>query len=406
MSRDLERTRAAGTSSAAGRVTGGIVVAVLFMGSTLLTPIYDLYRSSYGFSQFVLVLLYAVYVIGNLLALLFFGGLSDQIGRKPIVFAALGLAAISAAMFLAAGSLPWLFIARIISGIAVGIGSGAATAWITEFTPAERRPRAASMMTGFNFIGLALGPLLAGPLIEYAPHPLRLPFAAYLSILALIGLLVATQPETMRERAKPSYIPRLGVPLGVRAAFVAPAATGFAAMAVVGFYAALGPTTIRNDLGIANRALISLVVAELFVVAAAVILASQKLPARKAMLIGLAATPLGMALLIIAQRTASLAAMLAGTAVCGVAGALGYRGGLTVANALAPPERRSEIASAFFICCFCGNAVPIIGVGGLTQMFGPRFADLIFALVVTAIAIGAAAAAFAAPSRPTDLVAD
>jgi predicted MFS family arabinose efflux permease len=400
MPKDSERGRAPVLSSTAGRVTGGIVVAVLFMGSTLLTPIYDVYRTRYGFSAFVLVLLYAVYVIGNLLALLLFGRLSDQIGRKPIVLAALGLAATSAAMFLAARSLPWLFVARIISGLAVGMGSGTATAWITEFTPVERRPRAASLMTGFNFIGLALGPLLAGPLVEYAPHPLRLPFAIYVAVAVFTALLVATQVETVADKAVPTFAVRLGVPAGVRAAFIAPAASGFAAMAVVGFYAALGPTTIRNDIGIADRALISLIVAELFIVAAAVIFTTQRWQARWAMLTGLAATPIGMALLVLAQRTASLIALLAGTAVCGIVGALGYRGGLAVANALAPAEQRAEVASAFFICCFCGNAVPIIGVGALTHMYGPRYADLAFAIVVTAIALGAAAAAFAVPSRP------
>nr|NUR37857.1 MFS transporter [Sphingomonas sp.] len=386
-------------------MTAGIVVAVLFMGSTLLTPIYDLYRSSYGFSAFVLVLLYAVYVIGNLLALLFLGRLSDQVGRKPMVFAALGLAAISATIFFAARGVVWLFTARVISGLAVGIGSGAATAWITEFTPAERRPRAASLMTGFNFIGLALGPLLAGPLIEYAPQPLRLPFAAYLVVVALTALLASRQPETVLERARPTFALRLGLPRGIRASFVAPAAAGFAAMAVVGFYAALGPTTIRNDIGIADRALISVIVAELFIVAAGLIVASQRWPARKAMLTGLAATPFGMALLVTAQRTASLITLLAGTAICGAVGALGYRGGLAVANALAPLERRAEVASAFFICCFCGNAVPIIGVGALAQMYGPRLADLVFAIVITVIALGAAVA-FAVPSRPTGRAAD
>src|SRR5437868_9069052 len=245
MPKDSERRRAPALSSTAGPVTGGIVVAVLFMGSTLLTPIYDVYRSSYGFSAFVLVLLYAVYVIGNLLALLLFGRLSDQIGRKPIVLAALGLAATSAAMFLAAESLPWLFVARIISGLAVGIGSGAATAWITEFTPPERRPRAASLMTGFNFIGLALGPLLAGPLVQYAPHPLRLPFAVYFAVAAFTALLVETKAETAADKVAPTFASRLGIPAGLRAAFIAPAASGFAAMAVVGFYAALGPTPIR-----------------------------------------------------------------------------------------------------------------------------------------------------------------
>ena len=393
-----ERVRAA-SPSAAGRLAGGVVIAVLFMGSTLLTPLYELYRSSYGFSPFVLVLLYAVYVIGNLLALFVFGRLSDQIGRKPVVFLALGLATVSAALFLAATELSWLFIARIISGLAVGIGSGAATAWITEFTPPEHRARAAAVMTGFNFIGLALGPLLSGALAQYAAHPLRLPFAAYVAVLGVTAALAASQPETLAARSKPKFGARLGLPQGSRGAFIAPAASGFAAMAVVGFYAALGPTIIRHDLHIANHVVASAIVAELFVVGAALIVATRQLAARTTMLVGLAAAPAGMALLIVAQRTGSLPILLAATAVCGVVGALGYRGGLAVANSLAPPERRAEVASAFFVCCFSGNALPIIGVGALTLAASAHVADLVFAIMVSVIALAAWAAAFAAPDK-------
>ncbi len=288
--------------SAAGRLAGGVVIAILFMGSTLLTPLYELYRSTYGFSSFVLVLLYAVYVIGNLLALFVFGRLSDQVGRKPVIFAALGLAILSGALFLIAANLGWLFVARIISGLAVGIGSGAATAWITEFTPTEHRAGAAAVMTGFNFIGLALGPLLSGALAQYASHPLRLPFLAYLLLLTFTAALAVAQPETLGARSRPTIGARLGLPPESRAAFVAPAASGFAAMAVVGFYAALGPTIIRNDLGIANHLVASAIVAELFLVAAVLIFATRHWPARKTMLTGLAATPVGMILLIVAQR--------------------------------------------------------------------------------------------------------
>ena len=386
--------------SGTGRLTGGAVIAVLFMGSTLLTPLYELYESSYRFSAFVLVLLYSVYVIGNLLALFFFGQLSDRIGRKPLVFAALGLAAASAAVFLIAERLWWLFLARVVSGFAVGIGSGAATAWITEFTPPERRARAAAIMTGFNFLGLAAGPLLSGMLVQYAPHPLRLPFIAYLGVVAVAAALAATQPETLATTGRATFKPRLGVPADARSAFIAPAAGGFAAMAVVGFYAALGPTVIRQNLHIANRALASAIVAELFVVSATLIVATRQVDGRKLMLWGLAATPIGMALLIGAERSGSLAVLLLGTAVCGITGAFGYRGGLAVVNSLAPPERRAEIASAFFVCCFCGNALPIIGAGALTLATSARIADLVFAVVIAVIAALAFAAAFAVPKRP------
>jgi predicted MFS family arabinose efflux permease len=85
--------------SATHRLAGAVVIASLFMGSTLVTPLYELYRARYHLDELMLVLLYAVYVVGNLSALLFFGRLSDQLGRRPVVLAGLGLAAVSAAVF-------------------------------------------------------------------------------------------------------------------------------------------------------------------------------------------------------------------------------------------------------------------------------------------------------------------
>lgn len=50
-----------------------IMIAVLFAGSTLLTPLYVIYKQHFGFSQITLTLIYAVYVVGNLTALLVLG---------------------------------------------------------------------------------------------------------------------------------------------------------------------------------------------------------------------------------------------------------------------------------------------------------------------------------------------
>ena len=51
-------------------------------GSTLLTPLYVIYRQKFGFSGVTLTLIYAAYVVGNLGALLLFGRVSDQVGRR------------------------------------------------------------------------------------------------------------------------------------------------------------------------------------------------------------------------------------------------------------------------------------------------------------------------------------
>jgi len=383
-----------------GRLIGGCVVAVLFMGSTLLTPLYDLYSTAYRLSVLGLGVLYAVYVIGNLVALLFFGRLSDQVGRRPIALASLALAALSTFLFLFARGPTWLFAARIISGLGVGLGSGAATAWITEFTPEAKRTSAASMMTAFNFAGLALGVMSAGLLVQYEPHPLRLPFEMYLVLLTVLALFVARTPETLRARSQIDLKPRLGVPSGARLPFIAPAAGGFAAMAIVGFYAALGPTTLKHSLHVVNSALSGAVVAELFVVAALVIVATRHLTARATMMIGLMTIPIGVVLLVVAQRYGSLTIMLLSASFCGLSAALAYRGGLAVAGTLTPPERRAEVASSYFVCCFIGNALPIIGVAALTKFNGADVASLVFAGVLSIISVAALVAArFALSAR-------
>src|SRR5882757_6539416 len=87
------------------------MIAALFAGSTVLTPLYVIYKQNFGFSQITLTLVYAVYVVGNLAALLLFGRLSDAIGRRPAALAAMAVAIVSALFFLFAQNLAWLDIA-------------------------------------------------------------------------------------------------------------------------------------------------------------------------------------------------------------------------------------------------------------------------------------------------------
>src|SRR5665213_3465178 len=87
------------------------------------------------------------------------------------------------------------------------------------------------------------------------------------------------------------------------------------------------------------------------------------------------------AMLVAAQVFASLALIIAATVLCGVSAGLGYRSGLQVVNQIAPPDRRAEVVSSFFICCFIGNAVPVIGVGVITAYSNMTLVIAIFAVV-------------------------
>jgi MFS family permease len=372
------------------------MIACAFMGSTLVTPLYELYRQTFGFSEITLTLVYAAYVVGNLAALLFFGRLSDAIGRRPVGLAAIALAALAGLLFLFATGVTALFCGRIISGLAVGLASATGTAWLAEISGGQDRAAATLAATSANFLGVAIGPLIAGLLSQYAPAPLRLPYLAYMLILLPVGILIWKTRETVDSKGQHVarlLRPRLGVPANLIGRFVAPATAAVAVFALVGFYAALIPSIMAEALHQTSRSLSGAIVCELFLVATVAMVVTRRLASRTAMLSGLVLLLPSLGLLVLAQGLSSLAILLSGTAVSGVASALGYRGGLQIVNEIAPADRRAEIVSSYFLACFFGNSVPVIGVGVLAM--GVRFfmASVIFAAVIALLAVFAIAVA-------------
>ncbi|MER9326193.1 MFS transporter [Mesorhizobium sp. M0488] len=377
------------------------MIAVLFAGSTMLTPLYVIYKQQFDFSQITLTLIYAVYVVGNLGALLVFGGLSDVVGRRPASLAAMAVAIVSAVIFLFAVNVVSLDVARILSGLGIGVGAGTGTAWIAELLPDADKARASVIATSTNFLGLGFGALVSGLLAEYEPWPLRLPFIVYLAALAAVTVLVWRTRETVakpRGLGQVSMRPKLSVPEDIRARFVAPAVTGFGAMALVGFYAAVAPSILAQQLHQTNHAVAGALFFELAIVTAVSIVALKQMQSGKAMLAALALMIPSILMVVAAQMLASMGLMIAATACCGVTAALGYRGSLQVVNEIAPEDRRAEVVSSFFICCFIGNALPVIGIGIISTYASPIAASLAFAGMIIVFAL--VALGFGLKNRP------
>ena len=137
---------------------------------------------------------------------------------------------------------------------------------------------------------------------------------------------------------------------------------------------------------------------ELSLAVAATIVATRSLSSRPAMLLALALMPPAVALLVTAQLAGSMTVMILATAGCGVAAGLGYRGSLQVVNETAPKDQRAAVVSSYFICCFIGNAVPVIGVGVVSSLTDMTVADTAFAVTIALFA--AVALVFGLMHRP------
>lgn len=205
-----------------------LAIGALYIGSTVLTPLYPIYQREFGISPLGITIIYAAYVIGNLGVLFLFGRLSDQIGRRSTALVSFGLTLASATKFLLAGGMTTLMVGRAINGFAAGLGAATLTAWIAELEPRKDRSRAAVVASAGNLGGLALGAVVAGLLAEYVAAPLRTVFVVYIVVLLLVFLLLLRIKETAESQvtrlADLDLTPRLGVPADIRLAFVAPAA--------------------------------------------------------------------------------------------------------------------------------------------------------------------------------------
>src|SRR6185312_2680634 len=261
------------------------MIGVCFAGSTLVTPLYIIYEQAIRFSKITLTLIYAAYVIGNLAALLLFGRLSDQMGRRFAALPGLIICAAGAASFLFAQGVVELYAGRILTGLGVGIAAASGTAWLAELIGRDKA-RATTIATGANFLGIALSPLVAGLLADFTPWPLSLPFLVYIVLVVVIALLTWRTRETVVRpvAARLSLLPRIAVPGAIRARFIAPALAGFGAMALIGFYAALAPSLLAENLHLKSHALAGALVCELGLMVAGAIVLTRNVASRTAML--------------------------------------------------------------------------------------------------------------------------
>lgn len=379
--------------SAVGRKSmwlAAFAIGLLYVGSTILTPLYPTYRREFHFSELIVTAVYAVYVIGNLAVLFFFGRLSDQIGRRRTVLIALALTCGSTLLFLFAGSAMWLFPARILNGFAAGLGAGALTAWIAELEPRRDRGRAARVASAFNVGGLAFGALLAGTLAQFAPWPLRTSYIAFLLLLGVMIVLLWSARETVAEPVRTarelSLRPRIGVPRELRWAFVAPAAIAFAAFALGGFYAALAPELLVRSLHHREPLLIGGIVALFFACGAATVLLERTRDSRAAIIAALALLWAGLCLLMLAEALRSMTLLVLASILTGASMALGYRGSLQIINEIAPEHQRAELVSSYLLVCYSANSLPVIGVGLLSLLVSIATAHRVFAAVLVALA--------------------
>lgn len=366
---------------------------VLMAGANLATPLYAVYASKFHFSSLVLTTIFATYAIVLVPSLIVFGRLSDRFGRRPVVLAGLTVACCGLILFALARGEAWLYAARALQGLAVGMISGAATAALVELDPRSDRRRAAMFAGLAQAGGSAAGPLFAGVLAEWAPYPLHLVFLVTLGLTVVAAAVVVTLPEPRDREPEPWRIQWPRVPAGIRGAFVRVSLTAATVWATVALFLSIVPSYERRLLGTRNLAAVAAIAALSLVASSAAQTVSQRWrPSRRlSQAVGLTVLAAGLVALVLASPVHTIALVVVGSLLAGLGHGIAFLNAQEELNEIAPEARRGEVTAAFIACIYFLVASAVIATGLLDLRLSLSVSVGAVALALVAAALAAAA---------------
>jgi MFS family permease len=395
------KARDAATAGPAGRLSRpaafGAITAIFVLfaaASSAPSPLYIVYQQEWGFSATTLTVVFAVYVLALIGSLLIVGALSDHVGRRPVLAAAIALEAVALVLFITAGDVTVLLAARIAQGIATGAALTTLGATLVDLNP-PHSPGRAGVVNGVAPVGgLAVGALGCGALVQYAPAPTHLVFALLLLGMGLAGIIVARMPETSARRpgGLASLAPRLGVPARLRPDLYALIPILVASWALGGLYLSLGPSVAAGLFGLSNHLIGGLVVTLLCGTGAVTAFALRAWPAQRVLRTGAILLTAGTALTLAGLQGHAVALAAAGTVLAGIgfgASALACFG--TLAR-LAAPEERGELFSVAYVIAYLAFSLPAVLAGFASTYAGLHATALVYGLGVVALSLAALAA--------------
>ncbi|MEU1371886.1 MFS transporter [Streptomyces sp. NPDC005803] len=344
------------------------IIVSFLAASSAPTPLYAVYQAEWGFSPLTTTVVFGVYAIAVLVALLTLGRLSDHLGRRPVLLAALAAQAGAMVLFATASGVPELMIGRVIQGLSAGAALGAVGAGMLDID----RPRGTIANSFTPGLGTATGSLASAFLVQYLPAPTHLVYLALVAVMAVQAVGVALMRETLTPEpgALASLIPVIKLPRTVRRAVLNAAPVLFAVWALAGFYASLGPSLVRTMTHSTSAVYGGLALFVLAGVGAAATLVLHSAAPRTVMFTGIGTLVAGVALTLVAIGNGSSALFFFGSALAGMGFGSGFQGGIRTVMPLTAAHERSGVLSLLYVVCYLGMGVPSVVAGYLVVHAG------------------------------------
>jgi MFS family permease len=367
------------------------LIVALLASSSSPTPLYAFYQAEWAFTPITTTVVFGVYALAVLTALLTLGKLSDHLGRKPVLLAAIAVQMVSLVLFATAHGVPELLAARVAQGISTGAALGAIGAGMLDIDR-DRGTFANAVSPG---LGTGTGALVSALLVRYLPAPTHLVYLVLLGVFALqaVGVALTRETVTRKPGALATLVPEIKLPRDLRVHAFAAIPTLFAVWALGGLYGALGPALVRTLTGSSSIVLGSLSLTVLTATAVVAVVVLRSTAAHTVLLIALLALIAGVALTLVAVDARSTALFFVATAISGIGFGAGFQGGIRSVVPRAAAHQRSGLLSLLYTVSYLGFGLPAVIAGVLVVHDGGLITTTReYAVAVIVLALGALAA--------------
>lgn len=340
-----------------------------FAASATPIPLYDVYRRAEGLTYSDLSLTAVVYFVGAVSALLFFGRISNHLGRKPVTYIVFGLSAVASLILLHVDSALPLILARFLLGLACGLASSGIAAYVVDSAPARLRWLAAVVVANSPMVGLTIGALVSGSLVEYAPYQRVLCYFVVLGGVILCALLVVLGRETVERTPGliQSLRPVFTMPQADRRLYPVAACTFVATWALGGFYQAFGPTIAANQFGTQNAFTAALVFSSYLLPSAVGGPLTARFTPAKAQRVGMVIYTLAVVGLLASLKLSMLNGFLLMGALAGASQGAVLTGSIRSLLEGVSAKERAGVLSLIYATSYTGAAVPSFLAGQLSR---------------------------------------
>ena len=346
-----------------------LVAVFAAVGSTI--PLFNIYRAEDGFTNTGISLTVVAYSAATLSTLLVLGRLSNHVGRRPTAIASLGLLVLGCLLLLNVHDIGILIAGRLLMGLGAGLASSSLTAYIVDAAPARPTWLASVASSQTVMLGLAVGAIASGALVQFGPWPRDLIYLVVVGLLLLSAALVAISSETVTPAPGgwQALRPNVRVPLRVRHLVPVAAAVFLGTWATGAFYQAFVPALVEDQLHTNSSLVLGLVFAAYMGPSALGAPLGGRFSPAVAQRIGMIAFLAGWIGIMTAIATGTLPLFIAATVVAGAAQGIAISAatrGLLYGSSLAD---RAPIFAVVYVLSYSGATFPSLISGQLSNTF-------------------------------------